>query len=279
MEFNKNIASIKDTYNPYSKSEYNNSYFTGDNSDWQYLQLGGIEKHIDISDVRGGTRVENSNNLSETLGLYYIAKAVKENKITKAIADDLGQYFISHSTLKDKIANNDLINNIISVIANNTDIFQLISKLSLVNNDINYHFNDWYSGFNSQNSVISDTYALLKWTDYVKDWDTFARVFSTFHFDNKSLLQVSTSYGEINAATLVSKTKNINAYQGTDNNNILFTVSINWGRWYIGNHIKLEFNIWHDDNNIYFKWFLNEDSHWANNLYADIFLNNVLFEI
>ena len=138
MESNKNITSIKNNDNFYSRSQYDDSYFTGSNSNWQYFQLCGLEKHINISSKQGANKVENSNNLSETLGLYYIAKAVKENKITKTIADDLGQYFLSESSLQAQIKNVDLINNIISIIANNNDIFQLLSKLSLVDNDMNY---------------------------------------------------------------------------------------------------------------------------------------------
>ena len=59
----RKITTIKDTYNPYSKSQYSNTYFSGDNLNWQYLQFGGIENHIDISQQSGANKVENSNNL------------------------------------------------------------------------------------------------------------------------------------------------------------------------------------------------------------------------
>ncbi|WP_308150096.1 hypothetical protein [Spiroplasma sp. AdecLV25b] len=49
MNSHKKITSVKDFYNPYSKSVYNDSFFSGDNSNWKYLQMGGVENHIDIS--------------------------------------------------------------------------------------------------------------------------------------------------------------------------------------------------------------------------------------
>ncbi|WDA54988.1 MAG: hypothetical protein PPFGHCPK_01475 (plasmid) [Spiroplasma endosymbiont of Drosophila atripex] len=44
MISHKKITTIKNVYNPYSKSEYSNTYFSG-NDNWQYIQLGGVEKH------------------------------------------------------------------------------------------------------------------------------------------------------------------------------------------------------------------------------------------
>ncbi|WP_395473661.1 hypothetical protein [Spiroplasma endosymbiont of Nomada rufipes] len=97
MNNTKKVTTIKDTYNPYSKSEYSTSYFSGDNQDWKLIQQCGIEKHIDISQQTGGHKVEHSDNLSETLGLYYIAKATLSNKIDRTIAEKLSNYFISQS--------------------------------------------------------------------------------------------------------------------------------------------------------------------------------------
>lgn len=45
----KEVTVIKNSKNIYSKSVYNDSFVTGDNSNWKYLQMGGVEKHIDIS--------------------------------------------------------------------------------------------------------------------------------------------------------------------------------------------------------------------------------------
>ncbi|WJG71462.1 hypothetical protein [Spiroplasma ixodetis] len=308
MISNRKINKIKNHYK-YSNSEYSESYFSN-NSGWKYLQMGGLEKHIDISQQAGAEKVEYNNNLSESLGLHYIAKAARENKISLSIAYNLGKYFISQSSLK-KNNIDDLINVILDIIVTKYDsVYKFINTLPFGNDDknysmnyifddkqnlieinyekfdnkdiekpINYSFNDWYSGFNSQKEDSSNVYTLLKWSDYTKDWDTFCSIFSNFYFDKNSFLKVSASYGETDAAKLVSKTKNIKTYQEKENNNSIFTVNLNWGSWYIGNQIRVDFNIWHDNENIYFKWFLQENSHWAYNLYVNIFLKNVLFEI
>ncbi|WJG70263.1 hypothetical protein [Spiroplasma ixodetis] len=83
MISHKKIDSINNIYNPYSKSEYSNKYFSGNNTDWQYIQFGGVEKHIDISQQVGADKVENSSSLNETLGLYYIAKQHIKIKLLK----------------------------------------------------------------------------------------------------------------------------------------------------------------------------------------------------
>ncbi|WP_342217688.1 hypothetical protein [Spiroplasma endosymbiont of Amphimallon solstitiale] len=85
MISHKKITTVKANYNSYSNSQYSSTDFSGDNTDWQYLQFGGVNKHIDISQQVGADKVEHSNSLSETSGLYYIAKAVIKNKISLLI--------------------------------------------------------------------------------------------------------------------------------------------------------------------------------------------------
>lgn len=71
----KKVTSLKSNPNysdAYNFSEYQQNYFVGDNN-WTYLQFGGIEQNIDISNIAGASKIENNNNLSENLGLYYIA--------------------------------------------------------------------------------------------------------------------------------------------------------------------------------------------------------------
>ncbi|WP_342218462.1 hypothetical protein [Spiroplasma endosymbiont of Amphimallon solstitiale] len=110
----RKVTTIKNDYNPYSKSEYSNTYFSGDNN-WQYIQLGGVEKHIDISQKAGADKVDHSDDLSENLGLYYIGKSAYENKISQIIANKLGQYFINQSSLKGQISN-ELTTTIVNLI-------------------------------------------------------------------------------------------------------------------------------------------------------------------
>ncbi|WP_425382697.1 hypothetical protein [Spiroplasma endosymbiont of Melieria omissa] len=137
MITHKKITTVKDKYNPYSKSEYSHTYFSGDNTDWQYIQFGGVEKHIDISQQAGADKVEHSNSLSEALGLYYIAKAVIENKISQSVAINLGIYFISQSSLKGKI-NNELITKIIDLIINNKYVYNFMLNMPFSNDDTSY---------------------------------------------------------------------------------------------------------------------------------------------
>lgn len=65
--------------------------------------------------------------MSETLGLYYISQATRvPSGIDLAVANILGKNFISQSSLKNLDEN--LTKNIISVIANNTNVHNLISS-------------------------------------------------------------------------------------------------------------------------------------------------------
>ncbi|WP_339046657.1 hypothetical protein [Spiroplasma endosymbiont of Colias croceus] len=66
----KKVTKTKDKKNISNESIYDNNYFEGDNNDWQYIQFGGLNSHIDISNQVGADKVEHSNNLNETLGLY-----------------------------------------------------------------------------------------------------------------------------------------------------------------------------------------------------------------
>ncbi|MBP1526488.1 hypothetical protein [Spiroplasma endosymbiont of Dactylopius coccus] len=137
MISHKKITTVKANYNSYSNSQYSSTDFSGDNTDWQYLQFGGIEKHIDISQQVGADKVEYSNSLSETSGLYYIAKAVIENKISQSVAINLGIYFIAQSSLKGKI-NNELITKIIDLIINNKYVYNFMLNMPFSNDDTSY---------------------------------------------------------------------------------------------------------------------------------------------
>ncbi|WP_342275819.1 hypothetical protein [Spiroplasma endosymbiont of Nebria brevicollis] len=106
MDSHKQVTSVKDSYNPYSKSTYSDNYFSGDNSSWKYLQMGDVENHIDISSQQSANKVAHSNGLSETLGLYYIAQAERNpGGIDANVANNLGKYFISKSSLTNSIIN------------------------------------------------------------------------------------------------------------------------------------------------------------------------------
>lgn len=130
MISHKQVTSFKDYYDIYSNSIYSDSYFSGDNSSWKYLQMGGVEKNIDISKQESANKVEYNDSLSETLDLYYIAQATQiPDGIDLAVAHSLGKYFINQSSLNNKFAD-DLTNNIINVIANNNDVYRLVCKIN-----------------------------------------------------------------------------------------------------------------------------------------------------
>lgn len=70
-----------------------------------------------------------------------------------------------------------------------------VNKTTIENN-LNYKWNDSYNWFLSNYNNYSDVYSIIKWSDYEKDWNTFATSYSTFNFDADSYLKVSTNSGK-----------------------------------------------------------------------------------
>lgn len=172
----------------------------------------------------------------------------------------------------------------------NSNIYNKISnddKNDIIHNDINYSFNDWYNGVWSYHNSSSDTYKLLKWNDYADSWEKFTKKYKIFNFDEQSILKVSLSNEKNNVAKLSNQTQNIKINQGEGNTNSIFKVEINTyppidkmnfnDGHPIGNYIKVDLNIWHNNENIYFKWFLDEGSFAAYKSYFDIKLNKIFF--
>lgn len=153
--------------------------------------------------------------------------------------------------------------------------------------DINYQFSDYYNGVFSHYTDNSNTYKLLKWTDYTNDWENFSKIYPKLNFGEQSFLKVSLSNGKNNVTKLSSQTQNIKMNQGEGNTNSMFKVEVNTfpalpydlnTTTPIGNYIKADLNIWHDNDNIYFKWFLLNISYFGNKSYFDIKLNKIFFE-
>lgn len=69
--------------------------------------------------------------------MYYLAKAVNEHKITTALANNLGQYFINKSSLQGQNIEK-LMTNIIDLIVNNKDIYNFIAKMPVTNDSSDY---------------------------------------------------------------------------------------------------------------------------------------------
>ncbi|WP_339046020.1 hypothetical protein [Spiroplasma endosymbiont of Colias croceus] len=281
MNNTKKVTTIKDTYNPYSKSEYSTSYFSGDNQDWKLIQQGGIEKHIDISQQTGGHKVEHSDNLSETLGLYYIAKATLSNKIDRTIAEKLSNYFISQSSLKGKI-NNELATKIVDLIVDNKDIYNFIYNLPFnisdknyslnyifdnnnnlieiyynkfkndnITQNVNFNYTTNYNGTDSTNVYNSEQKNIFSnWTDYAKSWDDFTTLFPSISFDNNSFISAGDSSQSTQKHNIKISTKDIT--EAIDNSaKIDNNFSVSGFMWHA--YINSSVFIWHDSSGIYIR--------------------------
>lgn len=133
----------------------------------------------------------------------------------------------------------------------------------------------------------SDRYKVVTWTDYAKDWNTFTSIYSTFNFDTNSYLKVATSSGKEDVKFLNSQisTTKIKVAQEKEIDNSLFQVSINTWPVYddpnnpgsAGTAIQIYLEIWHDDNNIYWKWNISTGTFLGSTSYSDIKLNNITF--
>lgn len=153
--------------------------------------------------------------------------------------------------------------------------------------DINYKFSDSYNGVFSSYTDNSNTYKLLKWTDYANNWENFTKIYPKFNFDDQSFFKASLSNGKNNVTKLSSQTQNIKIKQEKENTNSIFQINIDTfpplpydlnTTTPIGNYMKVDLNIWHDNDNIYFKWFLNNSSYFGNKSYFDVKLNKIFFE-
>ncbi len=98
-----------------------------------------------------GNKVTNSNNLSEPLGLYYIAQASKDGLIDNAITNQLGKYFLKQSSLNQQISSD----NFIDLIINNKMIANFIANTPITVNDKNYCIN--YI-FDANNNLVQISY-------------------------------------------------------------------------------------------------------------------------
>ncbi|WDA54431.1 MAG: hypothetical protein PPFGHCPK_00876 [Spiroplasma endosymbiont of Drosophila atripex] len=281
----KKVTSLKSNPNysdAYNFSEYQQNNFIGDNN-WTYLQFGGLEQNIDISNITGASKIENNNNLSENLGLYYIADAAINNKISLAISYNISQQFINKSSLN-KLISNQLTNNIINLIVENTNIFNFIKNSPLflnikdyslnfifdndnnlvaiyytkwnvqnINQNINYHYKEDFSNINKNDWLKnSDQQIILNWTKYAKNWEQFSQLYPKFNFNNSKLsINNMGTYKENN--NLTGDTNNI-----TTNKNIKYELQNPYNVVAISDLIIqlpiIDLYVYHDDNNIYYQW-------------------------
>ncbi|WP_338987408.1 hypothetical protein [Spiroplasma endosymbiont of Dasysyrphus albostriatus] len=260
----KKVTSLKSNPNysdAYNFSEYQQNNFVGDNN-WTYLQFGGLEQNIDISNI---------------------ADAAINNKISLAIAYNISQQFINKSSLN-KLISNQLTNNIINLIVENTNIFNFIKNSPLflnikdyslnfifdndnnlvaiyytkwnvqnINQNINYHYKEDFSNINKNDWLKnSDQQIILNWTKYAKNWEQFSQLYPKFNFNNSKLsINNMGTYKENN--NLTGDTNNI-----TTNKNIKYELQNPYNVVAISDLIIqlpiIDLYVYHDDNNIYYQW-------------------------
>lgn len=265
----------------YNFSNYQQNNFVGDNN-WSYLQFGGLEQTINISDIPAAAKIENNNHLNENLGLYYIANAAINNKIWLAIAYNLGQEFINRSSLKGQI-DNSLMKSIINLIFNNNNIFNFINSSPLFQNikyyslnfifdndnnlikiyypkwnvqditqTINYHYNQDFSNINSHDWSTNDKKNILNWTRYVKTWKQFVQLYPKFNFNNSKLTIDNMGTNKENS-NLSGDTSNITTDKKTKYE-LQNPYSMTVGTEFILQLPIIDLYVLHDDSNIYVQW-------------------------
>lgn len=204
----QNLSKISTT--TYKSNQETNKKFT-------FLQFGAANTHILLSGTEGIVdNILNYNDLSETLGLSYIAESHAKN--SRAICIDFAKQFISKSSLKNsKNINNKIYENILNSIIDNSNLASAINNFPidndskdlsirylLDNNDnvisvgywqynsenlstannlvLNHSFRKDDAEFINYNSVITP---LLKWSDYADSWDNFTFLYPTIFANSK----------------------------------------------------------------------------------------------
>ncbi|WP_308150095.1 hypothetical protein [Spiroplasma sp. AdecLV25b] len=220
------------------------------------------------------SKVEHSNSLSETLGLYYIAKAERiPGGIDSTAANSLGKYFISQSSLKN--LDDSLMSSIIKVIATNDNVYNLITNISSIdgkNYSTNYIFDSnnnliqvyYYKWDNNEKTKeigyswkkdyrhespynSSSSYLLFNWQPYAKNWNEFVILYPQFNLSLSSLFIQSDDGHQNDLQQLSANTDKIL----TNDNNSVFEAKVSNGS---DKSATLDLYIWHDSENILFKW-------------------------
>ncbi len=191
----QNLSKISTTV--YKSNKKSDKKFT-------FIQFGGANLHVSLEGTEGIVdKITDYNDLSETLGIYYIAKSHAKN--SRTICLDFVKQFISKSSLKnskninDKIfiailnsmidnenltsiindypIKNDSKNMSIRYLLNDDNIVSVgyyqynISDLDTINNLIfSYNFPKDGAQFIEYDSKIT---SFLKWSDYADSWTNF----------------------------------------------------------------------------------------------------------
>lgn len=157
MIFHRKIATINNPDLDNIRSQYLTNYFGGDGTNWSYVQQSTVEDTIDISQQPNANKIEHNTSLSEALGLYYIAKAVRDSDGTFKVDDaqPLAYYFISKSILHLSL-NYALVNTILKLLVSNDVAYNYLSTIALIINN-----NSWFTInyiFDENNNIIEIYY-------------------------------------------------------------------------------------------------------------------------
>lgn len=170
-----------------------------------FIQFGGANIHLSLAGAEGIVdKINNYDDLSETLGLYYIAKSHSKN--SRTICLDFVKQFISKSSLKNsKNINNKIFDTILNSMIDSQNLESIIKDYPIKNDSkdmsiryllddtnniisVGYHQYDTNDLDTINNLTLTHNFpkdgaqfiqydskitSLLKWSDYADSWTNF----------------------------------------------------------------------------------------------------------
>lgn len=269
----QNLSKISTT--AYKSNKESDKKFT-------FIQFGGANIHISLQGVQGIVdEITNYNDLSETLGLYYIAKSHAKN--SRTICLEFVKQFISKSSLKNsKNVNDKIFDSILNNMIDSQNLESLIENYPIKNDSknmsIRYLLDDanniisveYYqydtSNLDTINNLIlthnfpkdgadfiqydSKITSLLKWSDYADYWTNFTFLYPTIFADSSDNIIYTVMD---NSTTIKSNELNfsIKKIQDKDNQLPVWRVINQPPAGHKSQGLVIYLFMWHDENNIY----------------------------
>lgn len=251
---------------------------------FMFVQFGGANIHLTLNGTRGIVdNIINYDNLSETLGLYYIAKSHPRN--SRAVCLDFVHQFVSKSSLKTNKNDNQFYENILNNIIDSTNLEFFIQNSPIKNDSkdmsirylldgsdnvvsvgyLQYDSNDLVANnnlilnhsFPQDGSVFTEydstVMPLLKWSDYTDSWENFTFLYPLIFADTNDNI----SYNVMNKLTII-KSENLRfSTKKIQNKNhklpIWRTVNQPPAKQHQSQGLLIYIFIWYDENWIYQK--------------------------
>lgn len=247
-----------------------------------FIQFGGANKHISLTGVANVVdNIINYDDLSESLGIYNIAKSHPKNSSAICI-DFVNQFFNKSSLRDDKINGEQFYKNILNSIINSLNLRFFIENSPIKNDskDMSIRYlldragnvvSAGYLQYNSKNLNVvnnlilkhifpkdgaiftkynSEIILLLKWSDYADSWNNFIFLYPTIFASRKD----SITYNVMsNATTIKSDKLNFNTKKNQEKENKLpIWKTVNQPpTGHKSQGLAIYIFMWHDDNNIY----------------------------